>query len=78
MKTKQEDGLEGYIGREEKMVLKATLAEKENGGFIQLAISMFYGHYGHWTTMENSLRSKEYWNTVENGIPILATNLTQE
>lgn len=42
----------------------------ENGIFVQPAIPRFDGHYDHWVMlMENPLRSKEYWNLVENGIP---------
>lgn len=46
------------------------MEQKENGGFIQPAISKFDSHYDHWAMLiENLLRSKEYWEIVENGIP---------
>jgi len=36
---------------------------------VQPAIPKFYGHYDHWAKlMENFLRSKQYWNLVEQGI----------
>ena len=41
----------------------------ENNGFVQLAIPHFDGHYDHWIMlMENFLRSKEFWDIVENGV----------
>lgn len=37
--------------------------------FVQPAIPRFDGHYDHWSMlMENSLRSKEYWQVVFTGI----------
>lgn len=40
-----------------------------NGSFVQPAIPKFDGFYEHWAKlMENFLRSKEYWNLVEDGI----------
>ena len=41
--------------------------------FVQASIPKFDGHYDHWSMlMENFLRSKEYWDLVENGIPAAA------
>ena len=41
--------------------------------FVQASIPKFGGHYDHWSMlMENFLRSKEYWDLVENGIPAAA------
>ena len=41
----------------------------ENNGFVQLAIPHFDGHYDHWIMlMEKFLRSKEFWDIVENGV----------
>ena len=41
--------------------------------FVQASIPKFDGHYDHWSIlMENFLRSKEYWDLVENGIPAAA------
>ncbi|XP_068336488.1 uncharacterized protein [Pyrus communis] len=41
--------------------------------FVQSAIPRFDGHYDHWSMlMENFLRSKEYWNLVENEITAAA------
>ena len=41
--------------------------------FIQPAIPRLDGHYEHWSMpMENFLRSKEYWQIVENGVPVVA------
>ena len=38
---------------------------------MQLAIPKLDGHYDHWCMlMENFLHSKEYWNLIEQGIPI--------
>ncbi|CAM8975585.1 unnamed protein product [Rhodiola kirilowii] len=40
--------------------------------FVQPAIPKFDGHFDHWSMlMENFLRSKEMWNLVEEGIPVL-------
>ncbi|XP_031279933.1 uncharacterized protein LOC116138363 [Pistacia vera] len=49
--------------------------------FVQLAIPRFDGHYDHWSMlMENFLRSKEYWQIVENGVaePAAGTVLTDQ
>ncbi|GMJ16249.1 hypothetical protein HRI_005294100 [Hibiscus trionum] len=41
--------------------------------FVQPSVPKFDGYYDHWAMlMENFLRSKEYWNVVENGIPAAA------
>ena len=41
--------------------------------FVQASIPKFDGHYDHWSMlMENFLRSKEYWDLVENRIPAAA------
>ncbi|GMI63620.1 hypothetical protein HRI_000031300 [Hibiscus trionum] len=41
--------------------------------FVQPPVPKFDGYYDHWAIlMENFLRSKEYWNVVENGIPVAA------
>lgn len=46
--------------------------------FVQPAIPRFDGHYDHWSMlMENFLRSKEYWNLVETGIPVAAEGVKQ-
>ncbi|KAL4378121.1 hypothetical protein GQ457_02G036680 [Hibiscus cannabinus] len=48
--------------------------------FVQPSIPKFDGHYDHWAMlMENFLRSKEYWNLVENGISVapVGTTLTE-
>lgn len=38
--------------------------------YVQPAIPKFDGFYEHWAKlMENFLRSKEYWNMIEEGIP---------
>ncbi|XP_073035741.1 uncharacterized protein [Primulina eburnea] len=43
----------------------------EGSNFVQPAIPKFDGHYDHWAMlMENFLRSKEYWELIETGIPI--------
>jgi hypothetical protein len=48
----------------------------ENGNFVQPAIPKFDGHYDHWAMlMENFLRSKEYWNLVDTGIPTIAAGV---
>lgn len=46
---------------------------------MQPAIPHFDSHYDHWRMlMENFLRSKEYWQIVENGVaePATGTQLT--
>ena len=46
------------------------MATENNNSFVQPAIPRFNGHYDHWAMlMENFLRSKEYWELIENGIP---------
>jgi hypothetical protein len=41
-----------------------------DGNFVQPAISKLGEHYDHWAMlMENFLRSKEYWNLIDPGIP---------
>ena len=38
---------------------------------VQPTIPKLDGHYDHWCMLiENFLRSKEYWNLIEQGIPI--------
>ncbi|XP_022893715.1 uncharacterized protein LOC111408146 [Olea europaea var. sylvestris] len=45
----------------------------ENNSFVQPAIPRFDGHYDHWAMlMENFLRSKEYWDLIENEILVAA------
>src|ERR1044072_3143621 len=42
----------------------------ESENFVQPSIPKFDGHYDHWSMlMENLLRSKEYWQVVEDGVP---------
>ena len=44
------------------------MAEGRSSSFVQPAIPRFDGHYDHWVMlMENFLRSKEYWDLIENG-----------
>ena len=46
------------------------MAIENNSSFVQPAIPRFDGHYDHWAMLiENFLRSKEYWELIENGIP---------
>lgn len=46
--------------------------------FVQPAIPKFDGYYDHWSMlMENFLRSKDYWDLVENGIPAYGNELTK-
>ena len=41
----------------------------ESNGFVQPTIPRFDGHYDHWSMlMEKFLRSKEFWDIVENGV----------
>ncbi|KAL4325347.1 hypothetical protein GQ457_11G023670 [Hibiscus cannabinus] len=45
--------------------------------FVQPSIPKFDGHYDHCAMlMENFLRSKEYWNLVENGISVALVGTT--
>ncbi|KAL4386156.1 hypothetical protein GQ457_09G030990 [Hibiscus cannabinus] len=42
-------------------------------GFVQPAIPKLDGHYDHWCMlMENFMKSKEYWNIIADGIPVVA------
>ncbi|XP_020225348.1 uncharacterized protein LOC109807241 [Cajanus cajan] len=46
--------------------------------FVQPAIPRFDGHYDFWSmTIENFLRSKELWQLVEEGIPVLDATSTE-
>ncbi|XP_050890058.1 uncharacterized protein LOC127095406 [Lathyrus oleraceus] len=46
------------------------MATTTDGNFVQPAIPKFSEHYDHWVMlMENFLRSKEYWNLIDPGIP---------
>lgn len=52
------------------------MAESDSSGFVQSAIPKFDGHYDHWAMlMENFLRSKEYWDLIENGILVMAAGV---
>ncbi|XP_017431820.1 uncharacterized protein LOC108339189 [Vigna angularis] len=47
--------------------------------FMQPAIPRFDGHYDFWSmTMEKFLRSKELWQLVEEGIPVIEATSTKE
>jgi hypothetical protein len=51
----------------------------ESSSFLQPAIPKFDGFYDHWSMlMENLLRSKEYWNLIENGVTVAPPNATPE
>ncbi|MCH83436.1 homeobox-leucine zipper protein HDG8-like, partial [Trifolium medium] len=51
----------------------------ENSYFVQPAIPKFDGYYDHWAMlMENLLRSKEYWNQIEDEVIIALANATAE
>jgi accessory colonization factor AcfC len=53
------------------------MAESKNRGFVQLAIPKFNKHYDHWAMlMDNFLRSKKYWDLIENGISVVVTQGT--
>jgi sarcosine oxidase delta subunit len=44
-------------------------SEGSSNGFVQPSIPKLDGHYDHWSMlMENFLRSKEYWQLIEEGI----------
>ena len=52
------------------------MAEGGSSSFVQPAIPRFNGHYDHWAMlMENFLRSKEYWDLIENGILMVADGI---
>ena len=41
----------------------------ESNGFMKQAIPCFDDHYDHWSMlMEKILRSKVFWDIVENGV----------
>ncbi|KAJ1398724.1 gag-polypeptide of LTR copia-type [Sesbania bispinosa] len=45
--------------------------------FVQPAIPRFDGQYDHWSMlMENFLKSKEYWQVIEYGVPKASVVLT--
>jgi RNase H-fold protein (predicted Holliday junction resolvase) len=47
-----------------------------SSSFVQPAIPKFDGYYEHWAMlMENFIRSKEFWNLVEHGIPTTAAGV---
>ncbi|MCI52565.1 hypothetical protein A2U01_0073810, partial [Trifolium medium] len=46
------------------------MATTTDDNFVQPAIPKLGEHYDHWAMfMENFLRSKEYWNLIDPGIP---------
>jgi len=46
--------------------------------FVQPAIPRFDGHYDHWSmSMENFLRSKEFWAVVDGGFKEPAAGVIQ-
>ena len=48
----------------------SIMATTTDGNFVQPAIPKLSEHYDHWVMlMENFLRSKEYWNLIDPGIP---------
>lgn len=48
-------------------------------GFVVPAIPRFDGHYDHWARlMENFIRSKEYWDLIENGISTIEGGVLTE
>ena len=50
----------------------------EHNSFVQPAIPRFDGHYDHWAMlMENFLKSKEYWDLIENEIPAATEDITE-
>ena len=52
------------------------MAEGGSSSFVQPAIPRFNGHYDHWAMlMENFLRSKEYWDLIENVILVVANGI---
>ena len=52
------------------------MAEGRSSSFVQPAIPRFDGHYDHWVMlMENFLRSKEYWDLIENVILVVANGI---
>ena len=47
-----------------------TLRITTESNFVQPTIPKLDGHYDYWCMlMENFLRSKEYWNLIDQGIP---------
>ncbi|PNX70750.1 retrovirus-related Pol polyprotein from transposon TNT 1-94, partial [Trifolium pratense] len=52
------------------------MAENKEFGF---PIPKYDGHYDHWSMlMKNLLESKEFWEIVETGVPVLAAGATAE
>ena len=50
------------------------MTKSNSSGFVQPPIPKFDEHYDHWAMlMENFLRSKEYWDLIENGISMVVT-----
>ncbi|PNX58201.1 retrovirus-related Pol polyprotein from transposon TNT 1-94, partial [Trifolium pratense] len=51
----------------------------ESSNYLQPSIPRFDGHYDHWSMlMENLLRSKEYWNLIEDGVMVAPAGASQE
>ena len=49
------------------------MTDNNTDKYVQPAIPKYDGHYDHWAKlMENFLRSKQYWNLVEQGIAKVA------
>ncbi|PNY00067.1 retrovirus-related Pol polyprotein from transposon TNT 1-94 [Trifolium pratense] len=51
----------------------------ESSNYLQPSIPIFDGHYDHRSMlMENLLRSKEYWNLIEDGVIVALAGASQE
>ncbi|PNY00931.1 retrovirus-related Pol polyprotein from transposon TNT 1-94 [Trifolium pratense] len=51
----------------------------ESSNYMQPSIPRFDGFYDHWVMlMENLLRSKEFWDLIENGVTVAPANATHE
>ncbi|PNX69581.1 retrovirus-related Pol polyprotein from transposon TNT 1-94 [Trifolium pratense] len=47
--------------------------------YSQSRVPKFDGHYDHWSMlMENLIRSKELWSSIEEGVTMAAANTTAE
>ena len=65
-------GLDQNQQKPEKQQSSKSVAVRmaTESNFVQPAIPKLDAHYDHWCMlMENFLRSKEYWNLIEQGIP---------
>ncbi|RVW23094.1 Retrovirus-related Pol polyprotein from transposon TNT 1-94 [Vitis vinifera] len=81
MATQKKNHLEGFMGPKGNNLLRSTVSvDSLQRPIVCNSKLKLDGHYDHWCMLMNFLRSKEYWNLIEQGIPTAETGaeLTEE